>query len=1096
MPDIMRTTRRLSVVALLLLGLFVAPANGQYFGKNKVQYDKFKFKVFETEHFEIYFYDETEEAIRDVAMMAERWYQRHSRTFLREFHEKKPLIFYANDADFHQTNAINGQLGEGTGGVTESLKERVVMPLTGIYAETDHVLGHELVHSFQYDIGLATTDSTRFALGAFPLWIIEGTAEYLSVGREDSHTAMWLRDAAMNDDLPTAEQLTREPHKYFPYRYGQAYMAYIGGKYGDTAVTSLFKLGGRAGLDSAFVYALGITADSLSNEWIQAVKDAYLPLVEDRTPADSIGRRVLDKDGDGGRINLAPTASPDGRYVAFISERDLFNINLFIANAETGEVIQRLKNGPYDSHFDNIRFISSAGSWSPDGKKFAFIVFSDGDNEIQILDIDSGKVERRITVAGVGAMQNTAWSPDGATIAFTGIDGGVSDLYLLDLETTEVRQLTDDRYADLQPTWSPDGAQLAFVTDRGEGGTDFETLSYGKMRIGLIDVASGEARAIVPFPGALHHNPQFSPDGQSLFFISDQDGFKDIYRHQLRTSDTFRITHLQTGVSGITSLSPAMSVAAQSGRMMFSIFTEGEYPIVSLEAEETAGQPVVPLLAISENPEYSDQVIASLDGETTYPIAGILPPQRGVDEGLVGSYLSDPTTGLPLNPDYDVKDYGARLRLDFVAPPSVGVSVGGPFGGGVAGGVGFFFSDMLGNHNLTVVAQANGSFKDIGGQVSYLNQKNRFNYGAAAGHIPLLFGYIQQGFEPIYDDAGNLIGGSPTYDQVLQRIFIDQVDLLGNYPLSTTRRFELTAGFTRYAEDIEIRRYVSTIGGLVQGERIQLNDQEGDPVYFFQSGAAFVGDNSSFGFTSPVRGGRFRLQLSPNIGSDNYLRVMGDVRRYFHMKPFTFAMRGLHIGNYGASENQQTGTGTLNSSIFTRQYLGYPNYIGFVRGYNFNNFEPGECTPGLGTDTNGNTTISGDCGETSRLFGTRIALASAELRTPVLGSGDFGLINFPYLPTEITLFADAGLAWNSSDNFFDLLEFSEGRSTEVFSIIDEQGNEQLLEAEVSRRVPVFSAGVSSRFNLFGYIVLEIFYAYPFQRPEKGAHFGFQLIPGW
>ena len=149
-------------VLVLLFAWFILPAgsaHAQYFGRNKVQYDQFEFKTFETEHFEIYFYDETEEAIRDVAAMAERWYQRHSRTFLREFHEKKPLIFYANDADFHQTNAISGSLGEGTGGVTESLKERVVMPLTGIYAETDHVLGHELVHSFQYDIGLSSTDS-------------------------------------------------------------------------------------------------------------------------------------------------------------------------------------------------------------------------------------------------------------------------------------------------------------------------------------------------------------------------------------------------------------------------------------------------------------------------------------------------------------------------------------------------------------------------------------------------------------------------------------------------------------------------------------------------------------------------------------------------------------------------------------------------------------------------------------------------------------------------------------------------------------------------------------------------------------------------
>ena len=1061
-----------------LLASFLIPAenaNAQYFGRNKVQYDQFDFKVFETEHFEIYYYDETEEAIRDVAAMAERWYQRHTRTFLREFHEKKPLIFYANDADFHQTNAISGSLGEGTGGVTESLKERVVMPLTGIYKETDHVLGHELVHSFQYDIGLSSTDSTRFALGVFPLWIIEGTAEYLSVGREDSHTAMWLRDAALNDDLPSATQLTREPYKYFPYRYGQAYMAYIGGKYGDAAVTNLFKLGGRAGLDSAFVYALGITADSLSNEWKQAVKDTYLPLTEGRTTPTDAGRRVLADDIDSGKINLAPAASPDGRYVAFISERDIFNINLFIANAETGEVIQRLKNGPFDSHFDNIRFISSAGSWSPDGKKFAFVVFSEGDNEIQILDIDSGKVERRISVADVGAIHHVAWSPDGQTLAFSGIQGGISDLFLLNLENNSVRQLTDDRYADLQPTWSPDGNQLAFVTDRGPGGTDFTALDYGKMRLGIYDLEADEIEVVRPFEDAVHHNPQFSPDGRSLYFISDQDGFKDIYRHELSSGETFRVTNLQTGVSGITELSPAMSVAMQSGRMMFNVFDRGEYAVYSLEAEETTGASMQEFLA--------DSAVGDSTRATMYADASILPPQREADEGLVGSYLSDPLTGLPDNPDYEIEDYGAKLRLDYVAPPSVGVSVGGPFGGGAYGGVGFFFSDMLGNHNLAVVAQANGTIKDIGGQVSYLNQKNRFNYGGAIGHIPLLYGYITQTLVPVTDGNGDVVGQALAYDQVFQRYFIDQLDFVGSYPLSTTRRVELSGGFSRYAEDIEIRRYFQGFGGISQGERINRDDLEGDPFYFFQAGAALIGDNSSFGFTSPVRGGRFRLQVSPYVGSDNYVRALADYRKYFLTKPVTFAFRGLHIGNYGASTENTSSNSSFNSNVFTRQYLGYPNYMGFVRGYSFNSIEPEECV----------STITGACGATDRLIGTRLALASAEVRVPLFGASGFGLINFPYLPTELSLFFDAGMAWNEGDNFFDLLTFDRDGLGEA--TLDDQ-NGTPVQVNVAERIPVFSTGVSSRFNLFGYTVLEIFYAYPFQRPVKGAHFGFQLIPGW
>src|SRR5690606_26971540 len=103
------------------------------------------------------------------------------------------------------------------------------------------------------------------------------------------------------------------------------------------------------------------------------------------------------------------------------------------------------------------------------------------------------------------------------------------------------------------------------------------------------DINTGEIRTIAPFTDALHHNPQFSPDGRSLYFISDQDGFKDVYRYDLTSNETFRLTNLATGVSGITALSPAMSVAMQSGRMMFSVFSNNRYTVFSKEASELEG---------------------------------------------------------------------------------------------------------------------------------------------------------------------------------------------------------------------------------------------------------------------------------------------------------------------------------------------------------------------------------------------------------------------------------------------------------------------------------------------------------------------------
>ncbi|MCY3615152.1 MAG: peptidase S9 [Bacteroidetes bacterium] len=1031
----MRKFLLLAMLFVLPILLTSEPVLAQQFGRNKVQYDQFQFRSFRTPHFQFYYYPEEKAAVEDAARMGERWYRRHSRTFTRDFHERKPIIFYANDADFQQTNVIGGHLGQGTGGVTESLKERVVMPLTGIYKETDHVLGHELVHSFQYDIALSRGDSSRFALQLLPLWLVEGMAEYLSVGRDDAHTAMWMRDAALRDDLPTIEDLTRS-NKYFPYRYGQAYLAYIGGKYGDAAVTNLFKLGGRTGVDSAFVYTIGITADSLSVEWAQAIRDAYMPIMDSRTHPDSAGTVILSEELSGGALNLSPTVSPDGQYVAYLSERDIFNINLFIADAETGETIRKLSATNTNPHFDNIRFINSAGSWSPDGKRFAFVTFSQGDNELSVWNLDSGSLENRISVEGVSAFSNPAWSPDGRSIAFSGIDGGISDLYIYDLQEGQVRQITSDRFADLQPAWSPDGQTLAVVTDRGPDGTNFETLEYAETRISLIDLSSGTHSTLRPFANGKHINPQFSPDGQSLYFISDQDGFSDIYRYDFREERPYRVTSLKTGVSGITALSPTMSVAAQNGRVVFSVYHDGGYKVFGLEADKAVGTFV----------ENSASTSAS-----------ILPPQSAENEGLVEHYLDDPLTGLP-EPGTPIEEvYSSRLQLDYVAPPAFGFSVGGYYGGGAAGGVGFYFSDMLGNQNLAIVAQANGTFKDVGGMVQYMNRGRRFNYGGLAAHIPYLYGYPQQGFNQY---------GEYVIRDLRQRLYVDQIRGIGSYPLTTTRRFEVFGGFTRYGFDIQAFDYTYTAFGIQRERRnadkcSNLTEEEQQTVwacepdgfYYVDVGVAYVGDFSNFGFTSPSQGGRYRFEVAPRIGTDNFISVLADYRRYFFPRPFTLAIRGMFAGNFGGDQGR----------VFSRESLYYPYYRGFVRGYNYNSFDFGEeCRDAA-------------CSVYTRLFGTRAALASAEVRLPLLGTEVLGLINFPYLPLELVGFADVGMAWNEGDDPFKMLKF---------------------ERDTVERVPVVSVGPAARFNLLGYLVFEIYYAYPFQRPQKGGHFGFQLLPGW
>ena len=1029
---------RHGLLAALLLALSVTAlptsASAQYFGRNKVQYETFDFRILKTPHYDIHFYPEEADAVEDAARMGERWYERLARLFQHEFEKPKPIILYADHADFQQTNTLSGRLSEGTGGVTESLKNRVIMPLTGSYPDTDHVLGHELVHAFQYNVAEGRSGAGIRGMGLLPLWFVEGMAEYLSSGREAPLTAMWLRDAIRREDLPTIRQMTTDS-RFFPYRFGQALWAYIGGHYGDDKIIDVYRRALRVGVEPALGQVLGTSSDSLSVAWREAVEAEYLPLMAGRQAPGEAGALLLAPSTGAGRQNVSPSVSPDGSLVAFLSEKDLFGIDLFVADARTGEIQRKLVSANSNPHFDALRFIDSAGDWSPDGTQFVFAVFAEGDNELAIVDVESGSIEHKIALDGIGAITSPAWSPDGQFIAFSGLSGGVSDIYSWNVSTGALRQLTDDKYADLQPTWSPDGSTIAFVSDRGAI-TDFEALRYSKPLIAFLDVASGEVTTLGVFGDVKHINPQYAPDGRSLYFVSDQDGFSDIYQYTFESTDVRRITMLQTAVSGITELSPTLSVARDAGTILFTVFDQMEFHVYSLQAGEAdaGGQAI----SVSSTPQ-----------------AGrLLPPTAPSRSSRIAGYLADPIMGLAPSGTYlaeDAVEYDSSLSLDYLGQPSIGVGTD-RFGSYAAGGASAYFSDMLGNRTLGVMVLAQGSVKDIGGQAFYVNQEKRLNWGANGGRIPYVQGYSFRSLNP---------DGTTSITQIRQRIYVNQASLMAAYPFSTTRRLEGNIGVQRYSYDTEELTYVYDNFGSYLGRR-EMSLPSREPLNLASASLALVGDNSLPGFTSPVAGRRYRLEVGQSVGTLNFTSVAADVRRYMTPgKNITFALRALHFGRYGK-------TLEVDRSVAAIQpyFLGYET---FIRGYSYESFEPAECQATALEPA----AVVGACPGFDRLFGHRIGVANAEIRIPLLGIARFALLHFPYLPTEIFAFGDVGVAYNTT--------------AEVnFDFVRPGG----------KRVPVFSTGAGARFNIFGFLILEAYYAHPFQRPEKGGHWGFVLAQGW
>jgi Tol biopolymer transport system component len=339
-----------------------------------------------------------------------------------------------------------------------------------------------------------------------------------------------------------------------------------------------------------FENELGYSLDSLSERWRQATKETFLPQLSNRDKPSETGKPLLT---EGAGINLSPVISPDGKYIAFLSRQELFTLDLYLADASTGEIIKQLVSSQTDEHFDALRFMNSSGSWSPDSKKFAFTVFDEGDNAISILDIESLEVERTFQLEGILEITHLDWSPDGNKIILTGSKGDYSNLYLFNLQTNDFKQITDDRYSDIHPVWSPDGSKIAYATDRGEQ-TNLDQYKFGSLVIRIIDLNGKEIEVVKIGEGVKHINPQFSGDGKNIYFISNPDGISNIFRYNFDEEKFYRTTNIATGISGITKSSFAMSVSEETGQIVFNVFDDTNYKIHSLQSSEAEGTPLKP----------------------------------------------------------------------------------------------------------------------------------------------------------------------------------------------------------------------------------------------------------------------------------------------------------------------------------------------------------------------------------------------------------------------------------------------------------------------------------------------------------------------
>ena len=230
-----------------------------------------------------------------------------------------------------------------------------------------------------------------------------------------------------------------------------------------------------------------------------------------------------------------------------------------------------------DADGQNIRNAMNSGepiispSWSPDGKKVAYVSFEDRKPVIYVHELATG---RRISLSNQkGNNSAPAWSPDGKKLAVSLSKDGNTQIYGINADGSGLHRLTRGSTIDTEPQYSPDGRYIYFTSDRGGSPQIYRMSADGEQ-------VEGAKR--VTFKQGFVTSPRISPDGKYLAYIANVGGAYRLYILNLATGDAQALT------DGTSDESP--SFAANGRYVLYSTKVGGKRVLAAVSVDGNSKQ--------------------------------------------------------------------------------------------------------------------------------------------------------------------------------------------------------------------------------------------------------------------------------------------------------------------------------------------------------------------------------------------------------------------------------------------------------------------------------------------------------------------------
>jgi hypothetical protein len=836
-----------AVVALAVLGA-AAAANAQtplvpYFGKNNIHYDKFKWMIYTTDHFEIYYYPEMAQHIERIAGYAESAYQQISADLKHDLSFKVQLMLFKTHSEFEQQNVAPGEATEGVGAFAEPLRNRMLLPIDAPPDQLYGLIVHELTHQFEFDI-----IPTSLVRRNVPLWVNEGLSEY-ERAQWTPMDLMMVRDAAVADIVPKMSETEAYGNygspRFVPYNLGHAVFEFIEAKFGKEGIRQfMFALRKSVigGGEDAYEEALRMKKDEFDQAFDRYLKDRFKPFRDKERPAD-YGRDLApnkEKTDFAEALSIAP--SPSGDLIAAVTlNRNDREIDIVLLSSKDGSIVRNLTKGfDKDMGFDHIvelgeRFEMPWLGWSPKGDRLAYFVRTEKERTLILQNVLTREIEQRIPMKSVDEPESPNFSPDGSKITFAALRGAVGDIFTVDLKSGDVTNLTEDAFADAGPVFSPDGTFIVYNV-RVSGNQklfrlDLDTKKKTQLTFGTQDETAAQfidENTLVFASTATDPAVPLEPE------VARNGNIFNIWTLDLKTGELRQYTDVLGG-----NWCPVVLNEGKTSRVGFISYYKGEFSIHTLERKE-------PL-----------HTAASSDfGQPGQQIIDFQPP---LQHTMVQSNVRK-------------KGTFEKMFLEGRPPLNLGVTSNGD----IFGGTQVSFGDVTGDQQINIFIASISQYRTIAG--SYVNLSGRMQW-ALQGFSQTQFFYGQLG-GVFYD---------PSYSPFISRDLATATrtvrggSIIGIYPLDRYRRLELSGGVMQWNEEYNDPN-------LQQIAQEYQTNAYGQPVFsngtLIPLSTAFVQETTVFREFGPLAGNTMRLayEVAPKIGSTLSRQTVDvDVRHYLRL---------------------------------------------------------------------------------------------------------------------------------------------------------------------------------------------------------------------